>query len=121
MSKKKLIEALLAGYIEGRLGPEEKIRFFDLLTDGSNETIFRELLMKSIYASSEGQPGSGTEPDFSRIYSRIIEDIDIKDLEEAEFKSHRRKSVFRRLIINISAAAAVFAFAFISGRDIGPE
>ncbi len=116
MSKKKLIEALLAGYIEGRLGPEEKIRFFDLLTDGSNETIFRELLMKSIYASSEGQPGSGTEPDFSRIYSRIIEDIDIKDLEEAEFKSHRRKSVFRRLIINISAAAAVFAFAFISGR-----
>ena len=36
MSKKSIIEALLELYIKGRLSPEEKTQFFDLLSDSNN-------------------------------------------------------------------------------------
>jgi len=116
MSKSKIIESLLSGYVEGRLSPEEKNQFFDLLADSTNESVFRELLMKNIYASTGTITGSGRDPDFSDIYSKIIKEIDLRDSEEAELRSIRRKSIYRRIIINISAAAAVFVFAFITGR-----
>lgn len=116
MSKYSIIESLLAGYIEGRLSPEEKKQFFDLLIDSTNESVFRELLMKNIYAFPGTIAGSGKDPDFSDIYSKIIQEIDLRDSEEADLRSIRRKSVYRRILINISAAAAVFVFAFITGR-----
>jgi ferric-dicitrate binding protein FerR (iron transport regulator) len=116
MSKKSIIESLLAGYVEGRLSPDEKNQFFKLLADGSNEDFFREILTKNIYVSSELHPGSGRDPDFSGIYSKIIHEIDRRDYEEAESRFARRRLIFRRLLINISGAAAVFALAFFIGR-----
>ncbi|HOW10845.1 MAG TPA: FecR domain-containing protein, partial [Bacteroidales bacterium] len=116
MSKSKIIESLLSGYVEGRLSPEEKNQFFDLLADSANESVFREILMKNIYASPGTNARSGMDPDFSNIYSRIIQQIDRMDSEEAEIRSIRRKAIYRRVLINITAAAAVFAFAFIIGR-----
>jgi len=102
MSKSSIIESLLAGYIEGRLSP--------------NESVFRNLLMKNIDSSSVANIGTEKEKDFSKIYGRIIQEIDRRDSEEAELRAIRRKSTYRRLLINITSAAAVFAIAFISGR-----
>lgn len=116
MSKNSLIESLLSGYIEGRLSPEEKNQFFDLLADSANESVFRDLLMKNIYSSQIINSGTGKDPDFSNIYNRIIQEIDRRDSGETELRSIRRKSIFRRLVINIAAAAAVFVVAFITGR-----
>ncbi len=119
MSKKSIIESLLSAYIECRLSPEERNHFFDLLADSSNEVIFRELLLKNINVSSEFQSKSGKDPDFSAIYCKIMEDIDRNESEETKLRSIRRKSVYRRVFINIITAAAVFAFAFIIGRVSG--
>ncbi len=116
MSKSSIIESLLAGYIEGRLSPEEKNQFFDLLADSANESVFRNLLMKNIDSSSVTNIGTDKEKDFSNIYGRIIQEIDLRDSEEAELRAIRRKSTYRRLLINITSAAAVFVIAFISGR-----
>ena len=98
MSKKSIIESLLSGYVEGILTVEEKSQLFDLLADSSNEIIFREVLLKNLNSASERELPAGKEPDFSRIYNKIIEEIDRKDSEEAELKLFRRKSLFRRII-----------------------
>ena len=74
MSKSSIIESLLAGYIEGRLSPEEKSQFFDLLADSANESVFRNLLMKNIDSSSVANIGTEKEKDFSKIYGRIIQE-----------------------------------------------
>ncbi|HOW41938.1 MAG TPA: hypothetical protein PL123_15440, partial [Bacteroidales bacterium] len=111
MSKSSIIESLLAGYIEGRLSPEEKNQFFDLLADSANESVFRNLLMKNIDSSSVTNIGTDKEKDFSNIYGRIIQEIDLRDSEEAELRAIRRKSTYRRLLINITSAAAVFVIA----------
>ncbi len=116
MSKSSLIESLLAGYIEGRLSPEEKNQFFDLLADSANESVFRDLLMKNIYSSPVTDNGTGRDPDFSKIYGRITQEIDRRDSEETQLRSFRRKSIYRRLVIYIAAAASVFVVAFITGR-----
>ena len=116
MSKKHIIESLLAGYVEGRLSPEEKNQFFDLMADSDNESVFRNLLMKNIYAFSVTDSGKGKDPDFSNIYSRITLEIDRKDCEEDKQKSVRKRMVIRSLLINIISAAAVFALAFFIGR-----
>ena len=116
MSKSSLIESLLSGYIEGRLSPEEKNQFFDLLADSTNESVFRDLLMKNIYSAPVTFSGTGKDPDFSNIYGRIIQEIDRRDSEETQLRSFRKKSLYRRLAIYISAAAAVFVVAFITGR-----
>ena len=116
MSKKHIIESLLAGYVEGRLSPEEKNQFFDLMADSANESVFRNLLMKNIYAFSVTDSGKGKDPDFSNIYSRITLEIDRKDCEEDKQKSVRKRMVIRSLLINIISAAAVFALAFFIGR-----
>ncbi len=116
MSKKHIIESLLAGYVEGRLSPDEKNQFFDLLADSANESVFRDLLMKNIYAFSAADSGTGKDPDFSNIYSRITLEIDRRDCEEAKQKSIRKRLVIRSLLINIISAAAVFALAFFIGR-----
>ncbi len=116
MSKSSIIESLLAGYIEARLSPEEKNQFFDLLADSANESVFRNLLMKNIDSSSVTNIGTEKEKDFSNIYGRIIQEIDLRDSEKAELRAIRRKSIYRRLLINITSAAAVFVVAFISGR-----
>lgn len=116
MSKKHIIESLLAGYVEGRLSPEEKNQFFDLMADSANESVFRDLLMKNIYAFSAADSGTGKDPDFSNIYSRITLEIDRRDCEEAKQKSIRKRLVIRSLLINIISAAAVFALAFFIGR-----
>ena len=71
MSKSSIIESLLAGYIEGRLSPEEKNQFFDLLADSANESVFRNLLMKNIDSSSVTNIGTDKEKDFSNIYGRM--------------------------------------------------
>jgi len=115
MSKKSVIESLLSGYVEGILTTEEKRQLFDLLSDNTNEIIFREVLLKNLNSSAEFQQQGGNGPDFSGIYNKIIEEIDRKDSEEAELKLFRRKSIYRR-IIAYSSAAAVLVFVFFIGR-----
>lgn len=116
MSKKSIIEALLESYIKGRLSPEENIQFFDLLSDSTNADFFRELLMQNLYNSKITHEISGSDPDFSNIFNRIVKEISVKDSEAEELRSFKRKSISKRIIFNISAAAAVFAFAFFIGR-----
>lgn len=116
MSKRNTIESLLSGYIEGNLKPEEKSQLFDLLADSSNADIFRELLLKDINVSREYQSNTSADPDFQGIYHKILEEIDKSDSRESELKLVGRRSFYKRLIVNISAAAAVFALAFIIGR-----
>lgn len=116
MSKKSIIETLLESYIKGRLSPEEKIQFFDLLSDSTNEDCFRELLMQNLYNSTATHEISDRDPDFSNIFARIVQEISVRDSEVEELRSIKRKLFLKRIIINISVAAAVFAFAFFIGR-----
>lgn len=116
MSKKSVIESLLSGYVEGILTTEEKRQLFDLLSDNTNEIIFREVLLKNLNSAAEFQQQGVKEPDYSGLYNRIIEEIDRKDSEEAELKSFRRKSLYRSILTYSSAAAALFVFAFFFGR-----
>lgn len=115
MSKKHIIETLLKAYSEGRLSPEEKSQFFDLLSNNENELIFREILSENIYAMPEPHAAI-KEPDFTRIYQKIMEENKIRDIEEAELRINKRKFLFRKILIQVTAAAAVFAFAFIIAR-----
>ena len=116
MSKKSIIEALLELYIKGRLSPEEKTQFFDLLSDSTNADFFRELLMQDLHNSAITHEISGSDPDFSNIFSRIVQEISLKDSAAEELRSIKRKSISKRILINILTAAAVFAFAFFIGR-----
>ncbi|HBC78775.1 MAG TPA: hypothetical protein DCZ51_09095 [Bacteroidales bacterium] len=119
MLKKSVIESLLSGYVEGILTTEEKRQLFDLLTDSTNEIIFREVLLKNLNFGTEFQQKGGKEPDFSGIYNKIIEEIDRQDSEEAEVKIFRRRYLLRRIFTLSSTAAAVFVFAFFIGRLSG--
>ncbi len=115
MSRKHIIETLLAAYIDGRLSPEEKNQFFDLLCNSENELVFRQLLSENIYAMAEPQLTTN-DPDFTRIFHNIMEENKIRDIEEAEQRASNRKYLFRKILVQITAAAAIFAFAFIIAR-----
>jgi ferric-dicitrate binding protein FerR (iron transport regulator) len=115
MSSKHIIETLLAAYIDGRLSPEEKNQFFDLLCNSENELVFRQLLSENIYAMAEPQ-STTKDPDFTRIYHNIMEKNKIRDIEEAEQRAGNRKYLFRKILVQITAAAAIFVFAFIIAR-----
>ena len=115
MSRKHIIETLLAAYIDGRLSPEEKNQFFDLLCNSENELVFRQLLSENIYAMAEPQ-STTKDPDFTRIYHNIMEENKIRDIEEAEQRAGNRKYLLRKILVQITAAAAIFAFAFIIAR-----
>lgn len=119
MSNENIIESLLSGYVEGRLSPDEKHQFFDLLADERNKPIIKELLLKNVNSKSGSHPQSGKEPDFTGIYQKITAEMDRKDSEEAELRSFRRKTIVRKIITYSSAAAAIFIFAFFIGRLSG--
>ena len=116
MSRKSIIELLLAGYIEDRLSPGEKNQFFELLAADGNEDLFREILTEKIHAMSEPYNESAKAPDFSGIFKKISQEIDIREQKEARLLSVRRRLFVRRLVAAVSAAAAVFALAFFIGR-----
>lgn len=116
MSRKSIIELLLAGYIEDRLSPGEKNQFFELLAADGNEDLFREILTEKIHAMSEPYNESAKAPDFSGIFKKISQEIDIREQKKARLLSVRRRLLARRLVAAVSAAAAVFALAFFIGR-----
>ena len=116
MSRKSIIELLLAGYIEDRLSPGEKNHFFELLAADGNEDLFREILTEKIHAMSEPYNESAKAPDFSGIFKKISQEIDIREQKKARLLSVRRRLLARRLVAAVSAAAAVFALAFFIGR-----
>ena len=72
--------------------------------------------MQDLHNSSITHELSGSDPDFSNIFSRIVQEISLRDSAAEELRSIKRKSISKRILINILTAAAVFAFAFFIGR-----
>jgi ferric-dicitrate binding protein FerR (iron transport regulator) len=108
MDYKNLIDPLMTKFLQGKLTFAERKQLYDLLVDDANEQIFKEFLLSHISEFTGELPYYNKAVDFDCIYENILTTID-REVPE-------KKSAYKKILIFVSSAAAIFICAFLLGR-----
>jgi transmembrane sensor len=108
------MEILLNKFLSGSLTIAQKRQLFDLIATSENENTFKEILIRYLDEYEDDKTESGSV-DFDRIYGNILNEIKQNETGETERYRSISSTKVRRIILYVSAVAAIFIMAFFLG------